>query len=61
MQELVKKLTEQAGLSEQQANEAIEIVTNFIKEKLPPMMHGVVDNFLGKGDAKGGGLSDFLG
>jgi len=47
MEDLIKKLTESAGINEAQAAKAIETVVNFIKEKLPPMMHGVVDNFIG--------------
>jgi len=47
MEDLIKKLTESAGINEDQAAKAIETVVNFIKEKLPPMMHGVVDNFIG--------------
>lgn len=46
MEELIKKLTESAGINEEQAAKAVETVVNFIKEKLPPMMHGVVDNFI---------------
>ena len=46
MEDLIKKLTESAGINEDQAAKAIETVVNFIKEKLPPMMHGVVDNFI---------------
>ena len=47
MEDLIKKLTESAGINEEQAAKAIETVVNFIKDKLPPMMHGVVDNFIG--------------
>ncbi|GAA4457354.1 MAG: hypothetical protein QM743_14085 [Chitinophagaceae bacterium] len=46
MEDLIKKITETAGVNEEQAAKAIEAVVQFIKEKLPPMMHGVVDNFL---------------
>jgi uncharacterized protein (DUF2267 family) len=46
MEDLIKKITESAGVNEEQAAKAIEAVVQFIKEKLPPMMHGVVDNFL---------------
>lgn len=46
MEDLIKKLKESAGINEEQAAKAIETVVNFIKEKLPPMMHGVVDNFI---------------
>ena len=47
MEDLIKKLTENAGINEEQAAKAIETVVNFIKEKLPPMMHGAVDSFVG--------------
>ena len=50
MEDLIKKLTESAGINEAQAEKAIETVVNFIKEKLPPMMHGVVDNFISSKD-----------
>lgn len=46
MEELIQKITKEAGINEAQAEKAIEAVVNFIKDKLPPMMHGVVDNFL---------------
>ncbi|MDI9319855.1 MAG: hypothetical protein QM530_05195 [Phycisphaerales bacterium] len=51
MEDLIKKLTETASINEEQAAKAIETVVNFIKEKLPPMMHGVVDNFIGSSNA----------
>lgn len=47
MQDLIKKLTENAGINEEQAAKAIETVVGFIKEKLPPMMHAAVDSFVG--------------
>ena len=57
MEELIKKLTESAGINEEQAAKAIETVVNFIKDKLPPMMHGVVDNFIGSSnDASDDGI-----
>jgi hypothetical protein len=65
MQELVKKLTETTGITEAQAEQAITTVADFIKEKLPPMMHPMVDNFIGKkesGDNDGiaGMMSGFM-
>lgn len=47
MEELIKKLTANAGINEEQAEKAIQTVVNFIKEKLPPMMHAAVDSFIG--------------
>jgi nucleoid DNA-binding protein len=56
MEDLIKKLTETAGINEDQAAKAIETVVNFIKEKLPPMMHGAVDNFIGSSNSSDDGL-----
>jgi hypothetical protein len=63
MQELIKKLTETVGISETQAIQSIETVTTFIKEKLPPMMHGMVDSFLGQqtNTDEHSGINDLLG
>lgn len=51
MNELVKKLTEEAGLTEEQAAKALDIIKEFIQSKVPPMMHPMIDSFLAsKGD-----------
>jgi hypothetical protein len=50
MQELITRLTEKAGISADQATEAVDIVKDFVKEKFP-MMAGAVDNLLGGADA----------
>lgn len=62
MQELIKKLTETTGISEVQAEQAIAAVADFIKEKLPPMMHPMVDNFIGKKETgeDGGGIAGMM-
>lgn len=56
MEDLIKKLTETAGINEEQAAKAIETVVNFIKEKLPPMMHSAVDSFIGSSNSSDDGL-----
>jgi len=43
MQELIKKITDSAGISEEQATKAIESVKDFVKEKFP-MLEGAVEN-----------------
>ena len=43
MQELITKLTENAGISPDQADKAIDTIKEFIKEKFP-MLSGAVDN-----------------
>lgn len=52
MQELVQELTAKAGLTPEQAEKAIVVIKEYIQSQLPPMMQGMVDNFMG---ANGGG------
>jgi hypothetical protein len=56
MDELIKRITEKTGISEDQARSAINTVSGFLKEKLPAPIAGQIDNVLG-----GGGMSDTLG
>jgi hypothetical protein len=58
MDELIKRITEKTGISEDQARSAITTVSGFLKEKLPSPIAGQVDNLL---SGAGGGLSDTLG
>lgn len=57
MDELVKRITEKTGISEDQARSAISTVSGFLKEKLPAPIAGQVDNIL----SGAGGMSDKLG
>jgi uncharacterized protein (DUF2267 family) len=59
MDELVNRVAERAGISQDQAREAVNTVIEFIKEKLPPAFAGQVDNFINGG--KIGGLGGFMG
>jgi hypothetical protein len=43
MQELVNRLTKEAGISNEQAIKSIDTIKNFVKEKFP-MLGGAVDN-----------------
>ena len=58
MQELIQRLQTEAGLTEQQAGQAIEVIKNFTKEKFPGFA-GAIDNLFDKygNDDK----DDFLG
>jgi nucleoid DNA-binding protein len=47
MQELIQELVQKAGLTPEQASKSIQVITEYIKGQLPPMMQGVVENFLG--------------
>ena len=51
MQDLIDQLKEQAGLTNEQAQKSVETITAYIKAKLPPMMHPMIDSFLGAASA----------
>jgi hypothetical protein len=57
MDELIKRITEKTGISEDQARSAVNMVAGFLKEKLPAPLAGQVDNVLGGG----AGMTDTLG
>lgn len=46
MQELIERLTGQAGITPEQAAKAVEVIKEFVKEKFP-MVGGAVDSILG--------------
>ncbi len=48
MNELIEKLVKEAGLSEQQAQQAISTIAGFVKEKFP-MLGGAVDQIFAAG------------
>jgi len=52
MHELIQQLVEKAGLTPEQAAKSLSVIKEYIQSQLPPMMQGMVDNFLGsQGDA----------
>ncbi len=56
MDDLIKLVSEKAGITSEQAKSAIEAIGGFVKDKLPAGIGDQVSNFLeGKG---GGGLAD---
>jgi hypothetical protein len=55
MQELINRLTSKVGLNEQQAQQAVQVIAGFIKEKYP-MLGSSVDTFL-KGQQAGSGFN----
>ena len=57
MDELIKRITEKTGISEDQARSAVSTVAGFLKDKLPAPIAGQVDNVLG---GSGGGVTDTL-
>ena len=54
MQELINRLKENAGITDEQAAKALETIKDFVKEKFP-MLSGAVDNMFG---SAGSGSSD---
>ncbi|HTN46207.1 MAG TPA: hypothetical protein VL098_07645 [Flavipsychrobacter sp.] len=50
MQDIINQLVEKAGLSQDQAEKSLQVIKEYIQSQLPPMMQGMVDNFLNKKD-----------
>jgi len=48
MNELIQRLVQEAGLNEQQAQQAITTIAGFVKEKFP-MLGGAVDQIFSTG------------
>jgi hypothetical protein len=65
MEELIKRVAEKAGISEEQARSAVNTVAEFLKEKVPPMYAGYIDKFMGgsggQGEGSGGGIGSMFG
>ena len=60
MDELVKLVSEKTGLSEDISQKAVDVVLNYIKDKLPAPIAGQIDGLLaGNGDA--GGIAGAVG
>jgi hypothetical protein len=60
MQEIIERLTTQAGLSPEQAQKAVETIADFVKEKFP-MLGGAVDQIFTSGGSSAAGGSGFGG
>jgi hypothetical protein len=45
MQELIQQLQEKAGLNAEQAAQAITVVRDFVKSKVPPFIADTVDKW----------------
>ena len=53
MNELINQITQRTGISESQAQQAVQIVTNFLKQRLPGPAASQLDNFIGQGGQGG--------
>ena len=58
MDELKKLLMDQLDLDDLKGSKAVELVVNFLKDKLPENLHGMLDDLLEGGE--GGGALDGL-
>jgi hypothetical protein len=58
MDELIKRVSEKTGISEDQAKSAVTTVLSFLKEKLPAPIAGQIDNVIGGGGETAGTASD---
>ena len=56
MDELIGRVAEKAGISQEQAQTAVNTVAEFLKEKVPAPYSSYIDNFMSGGGAEGGGL-----
>ena len=62
MEELIKQVSERAGITEEQARTAVETVAEYLKERVPAPYSSYIDSFMsGGGGGKGGGLGGILG
>jgi hypothetical protein len=63
MDELIKQITERTGISEEQARGAVELVVEFLKQRLPEPAAGYLDTAITspKADGAVGGIMDRLG
>jgi hypothetical protein len=64
MEQIIKLVTEKAGISESQAKSAIDTVVGFLKDKMPGGIGSQVESFLKSGGNIGdiaGGLKDKVG
>ena len=67
MEELIRQVSERAGISEDQARTAVQTVAEFAKQKVPAPYNSYIDKYLGGGSGDsgtsegGGGLGDLAG
>jgi len=56
MEQLIAMVVEKTGISEEAAQNAVDVVISFVKEKLPEPIAGQIDGLLsGENDSEGSG------
>jgi hypothetical protein len=62
MNELINQITQRTGISESQAQQTVQIVANFLKQRLPGPAASQLDNFISGQGAQGGkGMGGSMG
>lgn len=61
MNEMIQRLIEKTGLSEEQASTAVDTVVQFLKEKMPPQLASQLDSLTGNSDGSSESMVGKLG
>lgn len=61
MEELIRRVSEKAGISEEQARTAVHTVADFLKERVPAPYSSYIDKFMSAGGGEAGGLGGLAG
>ena len=61
MEELIRQVTQRAGISEEQARTAVQTVLGYLQNNLPAGVSQQLGGLLGGGAASGGGIADRAG
>lgn len=61
MDELIRQVTERAGISEEQARTAVQTVMGYLQNNMPAGISEQLGGLLGGGAGGGGGLADRAG
>lgn len=52
MEELIEKLKQEAGLTEEQARKTLEVLWNYVSDRVPPFLQGQVKKMMGMMQSK---------
>ena len=61
MEELIRQVTERAGISEEQARTAVNTVLGYVRNNLPAGLSDQLGGLLGGGAGAGGNIADSAG
>ena len=61
MDELVNQVVQKTGISQDQANQAVQTVIGYLKDKLPGPIGSQLDNVLGGASGGAGGIAGQAG